>query len=79
MKFVFGQKLYVKKIDLFKFLLKNNINCRKSATLSSFKHVQNNHKMSNSYLISNKVLWLPSGLDLTNKNLKKFARKLKNL
>ena len=63
---------------LFNFLLKNNINCRKIwRPLSSFKHVQNNHKMSNSSLISNTVLWLPSSLDLTEKELKKnlFANK----
>ena len=34
--------------------------------------------MSNSYLISNKVLWLASGLDLTNKISGTCFRKLKN-
>ena len=67
-----------KRDQLFNFLLKKNIKCRKIwKPLSSFKHVQNNHKMSNSYLISNKVLWLPSGLDLTDKELKKICSQIK--
>ncbi len=63
---------------LFNFLLKNNINCRKIwRPLSSFKHVQNNHKMSSSNLISNTVLWLPSSLDLTEKEIKKICLQIK--
>ena len=64
---------------LFNFFIKNNINCRKIwRPLSSFKHVQNNHKMSSSNLISNKVLWLPSSLDLTEKELKNLFTNKKN-
>ncbi len=64
--------------DLFKFLLKNNINCRKIwRPLSSFKHVKNNYKMSESYSISKKVLWLPSSLNLSLKDLKKICSKIK--
>ncbi len=63
---------------LFNFLLKKNIKCRKIwRPLSSFKHVQSNYKMRKSYFISNKVLWLPSSLDLTSKELKRICSQIK--
>jgi len=63
---------------LFNFLLKKGIKCRKIwKPLSSLKTEKNRQKFKNSILLSKKVMWLPSSLDLKKRDLKKICLLIK--
>lgn len=59
-----------KRDVLFNFLLKKGVKCRKIwKPLSTLKTEKNRQKFKNSILLSKKVMWLPSSLDLKKKDL----------
>ena len=68
-----------KRDSLFDYLYRNGIHCRKIwRPLSSFKTEKKKIDYKNSYLISKKVMWLPSSLSLTDKKLNHICLKIKN-
>ncbi len=73
-------EVVIKKRDsLFNYLYRNRINCRKIwRPLSSFKTEKKKIHYKNSYLISKKVMWLPSSPNLTDKELNYICSKIKN-
>lgn len=63
---------------LFNYLLKNNIKCRKIwKPLSKLKSSKIKEKFNNSDIISKNVMWLPSGLNISVKDLKFICSKIK--
>ena len=62
---------------LFNYLLKNNIKCRKIwKPLSKLKSNKINKKFDNSDIIYKNVMWLPSGLNLSSRELKYICSKI---
>lgn len=66
-----------KREKLFNYLLKNNIKCRKIwKPLSKLKSNNIRKKFDNSDTIYKNVMWLPSGLNLSSKELKYICSKI---
>ncbi len=63
---------------LFNYLLKNKIKCRKIwMPLTEFKNEKKIGSFKNSILISKNVMWLPSSLNLSKKELKIICSRIK--
>ena len=67
-----------KRNKLFNYLLKNNIQCRKIwKPLSKLKSSETKNNFNNSDIIAKNVMWLPSGINLSLKELRYICYKIK--
>ena len=68
---------YAKREKLLIILLKNNIKCKKNLKpLSKLKSNNIKKKFINSDIIYKNVMWLPSGLNISSKELKYICSRI---